>query len=260
MTNIDTVKGGKLFTVCSLVTDINEYQEMIASFQAAGFVDELCDFLYADNTAGNHQDGFTGINAFLTKAMGEYIILCHQDILLSYDRIEHLLECINEMSKIDSNWAILGNAGYQGLTKKAIRISDPYGANVSKGVLPMRVQSLDENFLVVRKSANLSISHDLSGFHFYGTDLCILADILGYSAYVIDFHLYHKSGGTCNESFFDAKKRLITKYQRVLENKVIRTTCSPLFLSSSKCLNFLCNKKIMISFQKRIEKLRVKFF
>lgn len=260
MINIDTLTGGKLFSICSLVTNIDEYHEMVASFQSAGFTEEISEFLYADNSNGNKYDGFKGIKTFLTKATGKYIIICHQDILLSYDKIDTLMKCIEELNHLDPNWAIAGNAGYNGLTQKAMRISDPYEMNASKGNFPAPVQSLDENFLVLRKDANLSISNDLTGFHFYGVDLCIIANILGYNAYVIDFHLYHKSAGNCNESFFTAKSQLIAKYQKSLATKTIRTTCSPLFLSSSKCLNFLCNKKIMISFQKRVETLRAKFF
>lgn len=258
--NIDTLEIGKLFSVCSLVTDMQEYTEMVASFQSAGFTDDIAEFLYADNTEGNKYDGFQGVKTFLTKATGEYLIICHQDVLLSYDRIEVLLERIQEIHQIDPSWAILGNAGYQNSIQKALRISDPYGMDISKGPFPARVKSLDENFLVIRKNANLSLSNDLHGFHFYGVDLCLIADILGYNAYVIDFHLYHKSGGSCNESFFAAKGRLITKYQRVLQPKFVRTTCTTLFLSYSKWLNILCNKKIMVSLKKRYDYLNAKFF
>jgi GT2 family glycosyltransferase len=260
MINIDTLFDAKLFSICSLVTDKQEYDQMRTSFHSAGFTEENSEFLYADNSNGNTYDGYQGVKAFLTKATGTYIIICHQDVLLSYDTIDTLMQCIEELGRLDKNWAIAGNAGYNGLTQRAIRISDPYEMNASKGNFPARVQSLDENFLLIRRNANLSISNDLTGFHFYGVDLCILANILGYNAYVINFHLYHKSGGNCNESFFTAKSRLISKYQKALATKVIRTTCSPLFLSSSKCLNLLCNKKIMISLQKRVEKLRAKFF
>ena len=162
------------------------------------------------------------------------------------------------MTNLDPLWAILGNAGYQDSNQKAIRISDPYGINVSKGSFPAKVKSLDENFLVIRRDANLSISNDLHGFHFYGVDLCLIADMLGYNAYVIDFHLFHKSGGTCNESFFAAKSRLITKYQRVLQTKFVRTTCTSLFLSSCKLLNAICNKKVIYSLKKRYDYLHAK--
>ncbi len=67
------------------------------------------------------------------------------------------------------------------------------GRTSSKEKLPIRVGSLDENFIVVKRQANLALSHDMSGFHLYGTDLCIIADILGRTSYVVDFHLCHKA-------------------------------------------------------------------
>lgn len=257
--DIDTVPNGKRFSICSLVTNMQEYTEMVTSFHEAGFTDEIAEFFYADNTQGNRYDGFQGVKTFLSKASGEYIIICHQDILLSYDRAEDLMERIREVNTIDPSWAILGNAGYRDSNRKAIRISDPYGVNVSIGPFPAQVKSLDENFLIIRKDANLTLSNDLKGFHFYGVDLCLIADILGYNAYVIDFHLYHKSGGSCNESFFIAKSRLIDKYQRVLQTRFVRTTCTTLFLSDSRWLNTVCNLKIMVSLKKRYDYLYAKF-
>jgi len=257
--NVDSIPSGKLFSICTLVTDFQEYNEMVNSFQAAGFTDEFVDFYFVDNSNGNSYDGYQGLNAFLSKVTGQYIIICHQDVLLTNDGMQDLINRIQELNSIDPAWAILGNAGYRDLNRKAIRISDPYGANVSIGPFPAKVESLDENFLVIRKSANLTLSHDLNGFHFYGLDLCLIADLLGYNAYVIDFHLYHKSGGNCNESFFLAKSRIIDKYQRVLRNRFVRTTCATLFLSSSQLLNFLMNRKLVYSLKKRFDFINAKF-
>ena len=61
--------------------------------------------------------------------------------------------------------------------------------------LPQRVSGLDANFLVVRRDANLAASADLKGFHLCGTDICTVARFLGYTAYVVDFHLRHLSSG-----------------------------------------------------------------
>lgn len=255
MIDIDTITFTKQFSICTLVTNLDEYHQMIASFHDAGFNEANSEFLYVNNTVTNKYDGYQGIKKFLKHASGTYIIVCHQDILILHDDMQILIEKIDEITHIDPHWAILGNAGYKGLTHKAIRISDPYGENTSIGSFPALVNTLDENFLVIRNDAHISISNDLYGFHFYGADLCLIANSLGYNNYVIDFHIFHKSGGTCNESFFSAKKQLISKYQRTLGGKFIRTTCAPLYLSSSKLLNFLYNKKFFISLKKRFENL-----
>ena len=57
------------------------------------------------------------------------------------------------------------------------------------------MSALDKNFLVVRRDANLAVSADLKGFHLHGTDICIVARLLGYTAYVVDFQLRHVSSG-----------------------------------------------------------------
>jgi hypothetical protein len=256
--DINSIGTSKIFSVCTLVTSTQEYEEMVASFHKAGFTDENSEFLYADNSAGNQYDGFTGVRAFLTKSTAQYVIICHQDVVLSYDGFERLSACVEELEKTDPHWAIAGNAGYVDSNRKAIRISDPYGKDVAKGPFPAKVRSLDENFLIVKRSSGLTPSHDLRGFHFYATDLCLIADILGYNAYVIDFHLYHKSGGHCDESFFNAKQRLIDKYRRVLQSRFVRTTCTPLYLSGCSFLNSLFNRKLMYSLKKRIDFIHAK--
>jgi hypothetical protein len=132
--------------------------------------------------------------------------LCHQDILLLEDGRTELEQRLNDLTAHDPEWALCGNAGGVSSTRLAIRISDPYGEN-QFSPFPARVTALDENFIVIRRQANLALSHDLSGFHFYGADLCMIADFLGRSAYVIDFHLRHKSAGTTDASLQAAQRR-----------------------------------------------------
>ena len=131
-----------------------------------------------------------------------------------------------------------------------MRISDPHGENINVGQFPAKVKSLDENFIVVKKEAALSISNDMSGFHLYGTDMCILAEILGYNAYVIDFHLRHNSGGNINKSFDDSKQSLLNKYEKALNSKYIRSTCTKMIITSNRTLNKMLNKSLFYSIRK----------
>jgi hypothetical protein len=106
------------------------------------------------------------------------------------------------------------------------------------------VQALDENFMIVRRSANLALSHDLQGFHLYGTDMCLIADVLGRSLYVIDFHLRHKSGGVLDKSFFEIRERLIRKYRVAFRSRWVTTPCTSQFISGVPLLGRLLNNAI----------------
>jgi len=255
---INSLNNQIIFSICSLVTNLDEYNEMIRSFKKAGFEDNICEFIYIDNSNENIYDGYDGLNQFLNLAKGQYIIQCHQDILLNFDNIDILKQRIKELDELDSNWAILANAGYGDFNTKAIRLTDPWGEDQNTQNLPCKVKSVDENFILVKNNANLALSKNIGGFHLYGTDLCTIADILGYSSYVVDFHLLHKSGGSCSENFFDAKKRFIDKYTKTLNTKFIRTTCTMISITNNKIYNNILNKKIMYSMRKRWDSIIAK--
>lgn len=251
---IEDIKSSKkVFSICTLVTDLKEYEEMRLSFEKAGFSKDNSEFIYIDNSQHNKYDAYEGVRKFLSLANAEYTIICHQDILLQFDTYDILMNRIEELTKRDNKWAILGNAGYSAFNDFRLRISDPFGDNRYNGPLPVKVHSLDENFLIVKKSAQLSVSNNIEGFHFYATDLCIIADILGFNAYVIDFHLYHKSGGSCNENFFEAKRRFLDKYTHAFRARYMESPCTKFFISGSTLLNKLMMRRLMYSLRKKIK-------
>ena len=108
----------------------------------------------------------------------------------------------------------------------ALRLSDPHETDQRIGPFPARVVSLDENFIVVRRATRLGFSNDLAGFHFYGADISLMADIAGYGAYVVDFHLDHLSGGSTGPSFTEMEDAFRAKWSRALRPRWIQTTCS----------------------------------
>lgn len=244
------------YSVCTLVSKPDQYREMLESFQAGGFTSENSEFIYVDNSHGNKCDGYSATNRFLHVAQGEYVVLCHQDVRLHADRRNELDCKIDELNGIDPHWAVLGNAGGVKPGILAIRITDPKGKDTRLGRLPARVTSLDENFMVVRRAANLSVSRDLTGFHFYGTDLCMVAEMLGYRCYVVDFHLWHLGGASTTDKqkdrafksdYFPSRKRFIEKYRRVFAPRWMQNTGTTFFVSGSRVLNFFANRKLILS-------------
>lgn len=257
ITEIDSVQSSSiLFSICTLVTDQKEYGEMLDSFKAAGFLEDRCEFLYANNTNQNNYDAYAGIKKFLSIAKGRYVILCHQDICLNKDNYQKLVKCIDEMDTNYPDWGILGNAGGLHIKKNIYRISYPDGTTFNDKPFPRKVKTLDENFLILKKEANIGISNNLKGYHLYGTDLCLIAGVLGYECYVIDFLITHKSYGNPDKSFQELKEQLIHKYQKALKGGYFRTTITIIYLSGSKIKTLLFNKKWTISLSKFFFKVR----
>lgn len=219
------------FSIGTLVTDPDQYNEFLRSCADMGFDAPDCEFFKVDNTARNTLDAYAGINRILSESRGRYAILCHQDIELLSCRAK-LEEQLQYLDEIAPDWALAGNAGGDE-GKLHIRISDPHGEEQKVGNCPARVFSLDENFIVVKASSRIAASGDLRGFHLYGLDLCVVADVLGYSAWVIDYPVYHKSGGKVGSKqspgeldFYPSRQRLLDKYSRAFRLRKIRTTCT----------------------------------
>ena len=145
------------------------------------------------------------------------------------------------------------------------RLSGPPGAshhgpawdNQFTEPLPRRVSGLDENFLVVRRDANLAVSADLKGFHLYGTDICIVARLLGHTAYVVDFHLRHLSSGASKyqPDFEELRAALIAKYRRAMRPRIATTTTTAIYLGGSATLSPVLNAVLTTSIPKRFARL-----
>ena len=219
------------FSICTLVTDHRLYAAMQESFLAAGFDAEQAEFLHLDNSRGNRWDAYRGVAELLARARGRHVLLCHQDIRLLAEGAGALAARLAELEARDPAWAVAGNAGVTPEGRLALRITDPHGADQRRGILPVRVASLDENFLVVRAEAGIRPSAELRGFHFYGTDLCLQARLAGRSAWVIDFHLHHLSPGQVDRRFLDDQERFEHHWgARLGRSERIRTTCAHLSL------------------------------
>jgi len=246
------------FTICTLVTNLTEYMEMVNSFIDGGFTESICEYIYVDNTKGNSYDAYSGFNNCLHQAQGKYIIFCHQDVLLKHHNYQTLHLRIQQMDAIDPQWAILANAGSVNLKYKITHVTMGDGKEQLEQDLPLKIQSIDENFFLVKSSANLSFSSDLKGFHMYGTDLVFIANILGYTAWAIDFNLIHKSPGKVDQSFYFAKSAFIKKYSKAYKNRFIRTTITSLYVSGISAFNKLGNTKLVLFLARTWYKLSTK--
>ncbi len=243
------------FSICTLVSKPVEYQGMLNSFIEAGFDSDLCEYLCVDNSESNTYDAFAGLNRFLRTAKGKYIIICHQDIVLHDHTINELNIRISEMDDIDTTWGILSNAGGINLKHVAMHLTQNSGNRLFEKHLPLKACTVDENFILVKSEANLATSNNLNGFHMYGTDICLIADTLGFSSYIIDFNLTHKSNGNADESFYKLRKELINKYREAFRGRFMSTTITRFYISGNRLGFHLCNLGIIMFLTRQYYKL-----
>lgn len=223
------------YTIGTLVTSAGQYADMRRSFDKHGFTEADCEYVTVDNTSASaglpQTDAYAGLNSVLDRAQAPYVILCHQDVLMLDDGRAELDRRLRDLTTLDPAWAVAGNAGGAG-TRSIVRvITDKHGANQRIGEFPHRVMSVDENFIVVRRAARIGFSHDLASFHLYGADICLAADVMGYSAYVIDFHLNHLGASAMGPAFDAAEAAFRAKWRRALRDRRMQTTCTYLHLS-----------------------------
>ena len=241
------------FSICCIVSDLQEYSTMRQSFETSGFT-HSCEYIIADNTQGNIFDAYQAINRFIRESQGMYLIVVHQDVRC-IDNKYQLEKCLNDLSQIDDKWAICGNAGAIGYHQFVYHITN--GGKIIKHTnLPARVSSLDENFLIINTKSSITISSDISGFHLYGTDLCIIADFLGYSCYVIPFMVRHLSLGNLKELSKNADK-FIDHYGRKIRSRYMETTCTKFYLSNSVFKNKIYNFPFVFFFVKALQRIKL---
>ena len=174
------------FRIATFVDDEEQYSEMRASFEAAGFIAPLARFTIEPG------EPYAGIGR-LGGAREPFVLLAHQDVRCDRGDTAGSLEArLAELADADPDWTIAGNAG---IAERRVRhISDPHGTHWEAG-LPERVVTLDENLLILRTARRPACSTELSGWHLYGADVVFNALLTGGAAYVVDFKLTHLSGG-----------------------------------------------------------------
>lgn len=221
------------YTFCTLVTDHHLYNDFLVSAKNAAFGDD-CEFLKVDNTGATQTDAYSGLNSMIERSHGDILILCHQDILFEFDDRKIFEARLSDLEIHDPHWGICGVAGRSKKGIPVTRMSDKFGDDQCVGEFPSEVVCLDECILITKRSSGIRLSRDVSGFHLYGTDICMVAEFLGYKAYVIDFHLKHLGSANMGPDYYEAYRAFETKWSFALRDRYIRTTAAPVFLSGRR--------------------------
>lgn len=241
--------------VCTFVTRPDQYRDMLESMRAAGFDTAHCRFTAFENLASNRHDPYRVISAVLKDGVEPYILFCHQDLLIDRgNTFADLMAAIDLLTQQDPRWAVAGNGGADRWGNLILCLDDPNGRHRTAD-LPRQVISLDENFLLFRRSRPLEASPDLSGFHFYGTDVCLQAHRRGWRAYVIEFPVTHLSAGdTSSESFRAGRSRFATAWRKRLLVGLIYTTCTELRISRFAWIEALLKQERLVWWLRKLNR------
>lgn len=136
-------------------------------------------------------------NDALEKAPTPLVVLAHQDVYFPNGWLHKVRDAVDKISAIDPSWAVLG---VWGVTTAGNHTGHMYCAGLREelggefeGGAPVR--TLDEAVLIVRRSSGLRFDPGLTGFHLYGTDLCLTAAIRGLGSYAISAYCVHNTNG-----------------------------------------------------------------
>jgi len=236
--------GNAPFEIHTFVTDDRLHEAMVTSFTDAGFDPDS----FVRLTDAN-DDPYAAITRIGRESRVRYPILCHQDVRTDCGPgADDLLAAVAELDRIDPFWVVAGNAGCMRTGQGVRRLVDRFGkANADpREPLPRPVVSLDENFLIFNGRNPPSCSAGLSGFHLYGTDVCLRALSSGGAAYVIDFPVTHLGGPTDGAaeaartaSLEAAKNRFIEIWGKDFRFCYVLTPSTGFFVSRSRLLRRL---------------------
>lgn len=224
----------------SLVVAVNNEQVLKNTLLASPAIGAGCELIVRRGYACAGK----AYNSGLAEARNEIVVFAHQDVYLPDTWVADLQHALHTLEANHSRWGVLGCFG---VTRDLPR--QPHGHCYSTGLrnmlgkpfsTPVPAGSLDELLLVVRRSSHLSFDEQLSGFHLYGTDICLEASLRGMNSYIIPAFCVHNSNGIVRlpSEFWRAYFYLRRKWRGALP---IATCCTTI---SVGCLPFLHRKAV----------------
>jgi hypothetical protein len=125
----------------------------------------------------------------------DLLIFAHQDVYIPKSWHANVVSAVDELNRLDGNWAVLGVFGKTDQGGPVGRLWDSgMGAELGKPFsTPTPIETLDELLLIINPKADLQFDEKLPGFHLFGTDICATAHSQGYQCYAIHAPVIHNS-------------------------------------------------------------------
>lgn len=220
------------FSVCSLCRDSQSKSNLFD--RAVSFFPVNTEILLFDHLE-KQISCYEAIRLFISQSRGDFILFIHDDVFFDGLSCSDLFTELSRICKLDPKAVLFGVAGISFSDHSSIGHFRDAGGEHEWGFHEDGLaSSLDECFLVLRKDKGLTVSNELSGYHFYGTDLCINAREKGLASYVIDFPIIHKSTGSLDKKFFEARIQFEKHLQKKNIRRFVRTTCTVMYGGRNK--------------------------
>ena len=164
-------------------------------------------------------------NDAIERADSELLVFAHQDMIFPKSWLADLTQAVEWLDANDPQWGVLG---CYGVTEEGVGrgcIYSPGRGLIGKALQqPIRVQTLDEIVLVIRRSSGLRFDPDLPHFHLYGTDICLRAAQRGMTSYVIPAFCIHNAHQyiVLPDEFYDCYRHIQRSWKEALP---VHTTC-----------------------------------
>ncbi len=212
----------------SFVVAVNDLEELEVNLLASPVArSSRHEWVLVDNTGNRRYDSISRLyNDALRTARHDLVFFMHQDVYLPEGWEARTAHAIADLERRDPRWGVLGAVGAIPAQENSDQPKvlkghwcDPHGYHWELP-LPHEVESIDEQWLGLRKSGGLAFDPDLPGFHCYGIDICLAARDRGVKCYAIDSFVWHK--------YADRRGHLIASSQ---DSPKIRDRWSPAFMA-----------------------------
>lgn len=199
------------FSIITPVYDLNSYTDFIDSIRKQ-VGNHTYEIIAVPNFYNIFNSAYKALNTGADLASGKILIYCHDDIVVTPNWMNKIKEHLSILESQHVKVGVIGPAGITHNEQSAYYLLNEAGVEFYKltnTILAQhpryQVQSLDEMCLITYKSNNLRFDDiQLTGWHFYGANICFKAASKGMHNYAIDAYLHHKSDGSKNINTMDS--------------------------------------------------------
>lgn len=137
------------------------------------------------------------LNVMNEIAEGDYVVMCHEDITLSPQWVDLLLDYIEKVEKKDPKWGLIGivGIGHAHDIRRGISFleDDPNNWAIHMKQNIAECSGTIDEVCIVAKRGQCKFDESLDGFHFYGADACLNMKKNKKSMWIVNAPLKHHS-------------------------------------------------------------------